>query len=160
MKGGLKALGEAEAPLPGTPPRRAPSPARAFLLPVLLLWSLLPSLGPPRLGFLSLLPLLFASPSPHLPLHFLPNAGQHWRGPPERSSFAFEALDPALAPTPASAPPLLRPNPLGMVSLALRPSTLLSALRSVRLSPALSYLSYCCCFIGNSCEATTESVCV
>lgn len=28
--------------------------------------------------------------------------------------------------------------------------------RSVRLSPALSYLSDSCCFIGNSCEATTE----
>lgn len=75
-EGGLKALGEAAAASPGTPPRCAPSPARALLPPGLLLWSLLPTLGPPRLGFLSLLPLRSASPSPHLPLLFLPNAGQ------------------------------------------------------------------------------------
>lgn len=44
----------------------------------------------------------------------------------------------------------------GLELLSLCSSQLPDPARSVRSSPALSYLSDSCCFIGNSCEATTE----
>lgn len=111
--------------------------------------SFLPRSSSPLLGLFAASP-----PSPPLPPAPLPFLLRAWQSRPpafkdQTTAFALVGLSPP-PPNRKSVRDASLPTPRPGESHCVSPPEL------ARFSPALSYLSYCYCFIGNSSEATTR----